>query len=286
MRPAVLNTVHVVAAMLLVAFLIVSASPAGTAASSSLQEHKGFVLAAGECTSGDTECELRGPKAWTPDEARVIKRAIDEIHAATRGAEILQRVQRVRATSIRRYRAGVVDGTAIPFISAAFRRVPGPPTIEIYDKVLLDADARDLQSGKPGYSFLAGTLLHECLHAIDIWSWRPDFARTMGFVNSEGRWGYVVTGLENAIAMAQFDKELARVRSLGSHVAELRINRQFALDMRPVGLPTMQARKSPSEAFAEIGSHLILDPGARKYLPEPIVRLFDERVFGVPPAKQ
>jgi hypothetical protein len=41
----------------------------------------------------------------------------------------------------------------------------------------------------------------------------------------------------------------------------------------------IQAARSPAEAFAEIGSHLILDPLARRYLPLELVNYFDTRVF-------
>ena len=49
--------------------------------------------------------------------------------------------------------------------------------------------------------------------------------------------------------------------------------------MRPVRIPSIQAARSPAEAFAEIGSHLILDPLARQYLPKELVDYFDRRVF-------
>jgi hypothetical protein len=51
-------------------------------------------------------------------------------------------------------------------------------------------------------------------------------------------------------------------------------------EMTPVRVPSMMATRSPTEALAEIGSHLILDGRAPAYLPEPVVRLFDEPVLG------
>lgn len=49
--------------------------------------------------------------------------------------------------------------------------------------------------------------------------------------------------------------------------------------MRPIRVPTMQSIRSPAEAFAEIGSHLVLDQNARKYLPSELTAYFDANVF-------
>jgi hypothetical protein len=53
----------------------------------------------------------------------------------------------------------------------------------------------------------------------------------------------------------------------------------IVLKLRPTRVPSIQATRSPAEAFAEIGAHLVLDPKARAYLPAEIVAYFDREVF-------
>ena len=81
--------------------------------------------------------------------------------------------------------------------------------------------------------------------------------------------------------MGQFEADLVRFERAGDWAAQWKMNRSLALGMRPVRLPTMQSIRGPAEAFAEIGSHLVLDPRARKILVTQIYRAyFDANVFG------
>ena len=57
------------------------------------------------------------------------------------------------------------------------------------------------------------------------------------------------------------------------------LNRSLALKLRPTRVPSIRATRTPAEAFAEIGAHLVLDPKARTYLPADIVAYFDRQIF-------
>jgi hypothetical protein len=95
----------------------------------------------------------------------------------------------------------------------------------------------------------------------------------------------IVYGFENrqteaeVAALVRFDDDLARFEQSSSWAAQWRLNQTLALGMRPIRVPTMQSIRSPAEAFAEIGSHLILDQNARKYLPSKLTAYFDANVF-------
>jgi hypothetical protein len=126
---------------------------------------------------------------------------------------------------------------------------------------------------------MAQALLHECFHAIDDLSGRPEFAEMAGFVRAGTQWRYAIRSQAEATALTAFDNELLRMEQSRSFREEPYLNRRLAMALQPVQYPTMQATRSPAEAFAEIGSHLILDPRAREYLPPKVVEFFSMRVF-------
>ena len=68
---------------------------------------------------------------------------------------------------------------------------------------------------------------------------------------------------------------------LGSndYVGALEVNRRWATSFIKNPLPSMQAWTNLQEAFAEIGSHLLLEPASRQYLRQDVLDYFDQRVM-------
>lgn len=239
----------------------------------------GFTFAPGRCDIDQSSCAQRGPKDWTADDRALVKRAIDAIVMHPTGKSILERAQRRRFDVIRRYVTGLTnEGLAVSAIAASVHP-GGDPTIEMNDRFFAYGSLRDAHSGRPGYLVVAQLLLHECIHAIDDLSGQPEFLTMLGFRRAGQRWRFAVNTESEIAALVRFDKELAILERAGDWPAQWRLNRDLALNMRPTRVPTMHSVRSPAEAFADIASHLILDPNARKYLPSQYASYFDSNVF-------
>jgi hypothetical protein len=121
------------------------------------------------------------------------------------------------------------------------------------------------------------------MHAVDglpgKLSAEAEFLRVAGFTRTGSRVRFEVTTDAEVTALVRFDKDLARFERAGDYAAQWRLNRSLALSTRPIRVPTMQSIRGPAEAFAEIGSHLILDQKARQYLPHDLTTYFDAHVF-------
>jgi hypothetical protein len=242
-------------------------------------EYRGFRFLPGACETGQTACAQSGPKDWTSSEIDVVKSAIDEIVARTDGVNVVDRTQRRGATTLRRY--GVLTGRlgAVP-AAAALRRAGSLAWIEVYDSFFASPRGRDSYSGKPGFLVVSEILLHECMHAIDDLSGDLEFVRIAGFTRAGDRWRFAVHTADEAATLARYNDEFERLDAAGDFMAKWRLGRSTALNMRPIRVPTIHATARPTEAFAEIGAILILDPKARKYLPRDLVVYFDRNVFG------
>ena len=221
----------------------------------------GFRLSAGECKRADADCLRRGPKAWKPSEIDILVKAIAEIHRSPNGRDISGRAQRLGAARLERFTTGIAGSTLVPGIGAALRRDRVSKGIDIYDWVFSRLIARDKNSGSPGYLFMAQALLHECFHAIDDLSEQPEFAEMVGS-SAGAQWRFAIRSAAEAAALTTFDNELLRMEQAGGSREEPYLNLRLAMALRPVRFPTMQSTRSPAEAFAELGSHLVLDPGA------------------------
>lgn len=68
--------------------------------------HGGFSFMKGDCSIDQSNCALRNPKEWTPRDVALVRKAIDEITATARGADILHRAQS----------RGVTAGTRSTFV--------------------------------------------------------------------------------------------------------------------------------------------------------------------------
>jgi hypothetical protein len=268
-------TLLLTAASVLVSFRNTTAEILGrTTAQAS---YLGFTFAPGDCAGQTVDCTLRTPKEWTTGDINIVRKAIDEIVDKPTGHDIVTRTQARGVRVLRRYSVGLSNSAPVPAISAAFR--PYRNEIELNDRFFAMSSHRDRFSGKPGYLLAAQSLLHECLHAVDEWSATSEFATLAGFGRTGARWRFEVKTPDEGTAPVRFDKDLACFEKSGDWQAQWRINRTLALGMRPVRVPTLQSIRSPAEAFAEVGSHLILDRTARTYLPTGLADYFDAKVF-------
>ena len=240
------------------------------------------MLAAGECGLSDVTCQAAAPKPWTTEELDLIKRAIDEIVARPLGKRLISRAHARGARTLRRYAKAMSGAAEVP-AAAAFRRRGEDSSIELYDRMFKYGKTRDEFSGHPGYLIVSQMLLHECLHALDDVSTTPEFAAMVGFVHATGRWRFGASTAEDALALTRIAEDSKQAEQTGEFVALERLIRRRARQMMPVRIPSMRAARSPSEAFAEIGSHLVLDPGAKRYLSRPIVRFFESEIFSDKP---
>jgi hypothetical protein len=105
-----------------------------------------------------------------------------------------------------------------------------------------------------------------------------EFAALIGFVSAGAKLRFAASTESEVLALTRYGDAITRVPA-GNRVELWRTSRSFALQMRPVRIPSMQSLQSPGEAFADIGSHLILDRRARRYLPKQIVAYFDKHVL-------
>jgi hypothetical protein len=250
--------------------------------------YAGFIFAPGRCDPGAKDCELRKPKPWAGDDIATVKRAIDEILGRPMGKAVIEGAQRRGFLTLERYTAaGLNDASGEPYPP------PGPAaalhrnlySIDLYDRYFAKSGLRDPFSGKPGYLEVAEILLHECFHAVDNLSGTAGFRNLLGFT-AGSRFKFAATTEADVLALTEFGRQ---VRDAARHVEGVesrraserlrRANRALALGMDPVRGPTMQSFQSPAEAFAEIGSHLVLDPRARTYLPRETVAYFDKLVL-------
>ena len=230
--------------------------------------HHGFTLVPPNCEGGAADCGGNW-KAWTPRDIDLVKQALDEIVRRPDGKAVVARAQAAGVTTIRRTSTGFNGQEPVAAIGATLRRerltLDSPRWIELHDRFFMVGTARDRYSGKPGYLFAAQLLLHEVMHAMDVESYFASFARMVGFTRAGASWKFGVTSIEEVKALSEYDAELKRLEQTQDFVGQNHMNRRLALGLRPVRVPSIQSLRGPGEAFAEIGSHLILDPAARKY---------------------
>jgi hypothetical protein len=245
-----------------------------------------FTFVAGTCEKSQGDCQTRGPKAWTGDEASLVSAALDAIAAKPLGRLVLNRVALQGVTTLRRFSSGASrpkDPLGIES-AAQFDRTLPTHAIDVHDLYFSYREVRDPFSGNPGYLLTAEILLHECFHVLDGGTGSLAAARLAGFSRSGTGWRFSILTAEDALVFNTLSVERA---GAGDRLVDVeRVNRSLALKLRPTRVPSIRATRSPAEAFAEIGAHLVLDPKARTYLPADIVDYFDRHVFvpGVRPA--
>jgi hypothetical protein len=235
----------------------------------------GFTFVAGTCEGLARDCQSRGPKAWTDDEASLVSAALNAIAARPIGRLVLDRVALHGVTTLRRFSTGAPDQKDIRSASAAqFDRRPPAHAIDIHDLYFTYRGVRDRFSGRPGYLLTAEILLHECFHVLDEGKDSLAMAGLAGFSRSGTGWHFSILTAEDVVVFNSLSAAIARGQG-----DDQTLNRSLALKLRPTRVPSIRATRSPVEAFAEIGAHLVLDPNARLYLPADIVAYLDRAVF-------
>jgi hypothetical protein len=256
-------------------------------AAQEVRRNHAFTFVAGTCEESQGDCQTRGPKAWTDDEASLVSAALDAIAARPLGRLVLNRVALQGVMTLRRFSSGGASRPKDPLgiaSAAQFDRTSPAQAIDVHDLYFSYRDVRDRFSGNPGYLLTAEILLHECFHVLDGGTGSLATARLAGFSRSGTGWHFSILTAEDALVFNTLSVERARAGDRSVDVE--RVNRSLALKLRPRRVPSIRATRSPAEAFAEIGAHLVLDPKARTYLPADIVDYFDRHVFvpGVRPA--
>jgi hypothetical protein len=214
----------------------------------------------------------RGAKAWQAREVEIVAADLKEIQADRLGARVLARVWADGWTVLRRYIRHTPE-TPGTYANVDWNRLPW--AIDVNDALFGCVGVRDTFSGTPGYSATAQILLHEIFHTFDgpthVLSSPPAFWREAGFIQTaNGRLRFNLTPKERDIL-----KPFAEGEPLDCDDST-RWARAYAV--QTLGrAPSTTALISPKEAFAEIGSHLVLDPNAKRYV-SPALRAYFERV--------
>jgi hypothetical protein len=225
-------------------------------------------FADGSCDSPGAERACVDYKSWTPNEKSVVAAVLADIEGL--GPEGRNLIQRANLNTLRR-RGPLED----PAIYAFTITGPAERFVTFLDRFFEQPDLRDLVAG---YRLQTQRLLHELFHALDMRS------RSSGRVSDSvafQRWaGFDARGRFASAVASQVNREIQRVNSLndsGQIEAAWNLDRSGGMK---IGLPTLAAAQSPRESFAEIGSHLLLDPkGTRRMLRSELVQFFEDRVF-------
>ncbi len=242
------------------------------------ETYAGFLITEGYCAPANLACAQQLPRSWSGDELSKVRQSIDEIRLRASGDAIMQRIQMPRRVVIRRFTHGRSGGTVDPTIVASFRRRGDLDVVELYDRFFSFGDSRDVLSGRRGYRFQTQILLHELLHALDEHSGSAEFQKAVGFVQAGSRVRFAVGTPSEVAALSQWAAVIPRLENTEAYVEQRRLNRRLAMNQRPIRIPTMDCIRGPAEAFAEIGSHLVLDDHAAKYLPSSVTDYFAKEV--------
>ena len=163
--------------------LLAGSSSAGVRSSaaqnnSSSPSYRGFTFVEGTCERPADLCAVREAKPWTPDEIGHVRKALDEIAAATHGESILNRVHQRGVVTLRRYATGIGrDSTGRIGVFVEFERplnaTAREPSTSTTNSLRLAACGTPLVGSRvPGSGSDA---LHECFHGIDDVSSRSEF---------------------------------------------------------------------------------------------------------------
>lgn len=148
-------------------------------------------------------------------------------------------------------------------------------SINISDFVFFAGAPRDPISG---YDFAQKTFVHELAHAYDNGTIGADFLELVGWQQVDGAW--TLRGVD----MAEVNSTYAEVKRIGFEglndppklVEAMRLNRDYGMKH---GFPTVYAMTNPSECFAEIAAHILVDPAHARYLSFDVVEWFNGLVI-------
>ena len=255
-----------------------------------IAEHLGLRFVGRECDPDRTQehCNTRMPKTWTQEEIEIVKSALNEIDATPRGRAVIQRAQALGYGRLRRFahHINLPSGTANTSARAVLRRVTR--TIDFNDAFFRCISARDKFSGTPGLSITTMVTLHEIMHAVDdarIYSESAEFLRLLDFRRDQhGVWRLWRLNSLSQVDAQEWDRQVRRsndAADAGLCELSFAISREYGPKLLKT-LPSMRAADRPSDAFAEIGMHLVLDRQVESYLQPNVVEYFNTHVFVQP----
>ena len=233
----------------------------------------GFDLSPGRsCDNGwidSSFCLATSPKSWTEEESGKLRSWLSQLPAA-----FLEKVRSNGFVTIYRYAHGFVKTAT----NGAYIRDEPLAWVWSVDKSVNISDfvffASTLRDPISNYDFAQKTLVHELGHAYDNGSIGEDFLKLTGWQESGGKWA-----LRN-VDMTEVNATYAEVRRLGFEglsdppklIEAMRLNRDFGIKH---GFPTVYAMTNPSECFAEILAHVLVDPAHAQYLKPEVVEWFN-----------
>jgi hypothetical protein len=235
-------------------------------------------LTAAKCgASTDNQCLVAGPKEWTADERAIIEDALLRLTTRELFRGLLVAAQENGYKGLRRYSTATKRD---PNFGRVAMFSPGFVFYGSKDIGITDAyfQTKGVTDPISGYRYGDLILVHELVHAFDDgrYSREGAFTSVSGWVLRNERWSYTYPVDIPAYhrVFAQTLTSYARGRHEDAWVED----RTFATTMR-FPLPTIQSLVSPSESFADILAHLIIDEQATTYLKPQIVDWFEAEMF-------
>jgi hypothetical protein len=222
-------------------------------------------------------CEAAQPKSWTDDERITMRAAIERLSANELARGIVAGAVANGYRGLHRY---VTDTQR--HVNGGYETKFGPGFVLYAAKVIGVTDAyfwlAEMRDPRAGYRVADVVLLHELIHAYDDRERSIDreFTALAGWKFENGRWAY-----QNRVSWSAYNGVYAETLTLyarARYADAWERDRTFATSLA-FPLPRIQSLVTPAEAFADILSHLILDPTSRDYLAPSMVEWFERRVF-------
>ena len=223
------------------------------------------------------QCLIAGPKDWAIGERDVMELRLRRLTANELVRGIIVGARENGFAGLRRYSTDTRHDPKkgqVPKFSPGFVLFRSK-VIGITDAFFDTAAVIDSISG---YEFADVVLLHELIHAYDdrLASIQPGFVAVTGWRFVEGRWEYT-----HPVRYGEYQGVVAETLTLyarGRYGEAWARDRSFATTMA-FPMPTIQSLVAPSESFADILAHLILDSRASAYLMPAVVEWFERNVF-------
>jgi hypothetical protein len=239
--------------------------------------------AACDDATDDRQCAVARPKEWSENDRREVGEAMRRLAASDLARGVMAGARANGYTGLRRYSTATKRDPQVgrvAMFSPGFV-LYGTKTIGITDAFFQIDSVRDRLGD---YRYADAVLLHELVHAFDDRQWSADarFKSLTGWDLRDDRWTY--THPVDVIRYRTVFAETLTLYARGQHGDARDRDRAFATAMA-VPLPTIQSLVNPDECFADILTHLIIDPASVSYLPRGVIEWFEANVFPVLRAK-
>jgi hypothetical protein len=233
-------------------------------------------------------CAVAKGRAWAASEMATIETVLAEITASEHGRQVITQAIRDLGESVemRRFDVCLSAKGIAEEADAAYYNNGRTQFLQVCDRFFRQDGLRDRHSGPIGYRLQTEIIAHELFHVVDRLGMRfsragNEFTDLVGLRPFPRRPGFWIPKGITAHEAAENTRARLRIDQLAKtdEAAAIDASRTYARAFRLKSFPTQLAMRSPEEAFAEIGAHLLLDPTARHYLAPAVVTYFDERVF-------